>query len=142
MDALFSERDKKHFSAFLPFRKRGNEYEFYLQKRSMNAKRGPGLFGLFGGHKEEGEMFIQTFLREIREELEYEPKNYQYFSRYETANGVVYVFIEEVNVDFDSKVHVNEGEYGKFFTAHQVKTLETSHAAGIAVREVNEYLCT
>ena len=116
--------DKRHNSVLIPYRKRGTEFEFYLQKRDVDAKRAPNQIGMFGGGIEEEESIEQALFREIQEELVYTPTKPQYFSRYETARGVVHVFIEEVSGDFEARVEVKEGQWGKFFTLQEAKAGE------------------
>ena len=133
-------RDKKEFSALLPYRRANGGFEYFMQKRSLTAPRSPGRVGIFGGHIEEGENIEQALFREMNEELSYKPQAPKYFSRYETAGGIVHVFLEEVTNGFESTVKIGEGEYGKFYSASEVADLKTSHVAGIAVQEIDEWL--
>ncbi len=107
---------KKEVSSFLPFRKKGDVYEYFIQKRSADAKLNPSHLGLFGGHSEEGETPEQTLAREIQEELSYTPKKLMYFSRYEMAERILHVFIEEVGPEFETEVTVAESEFARFVT--------------------------
>lgn len=69
----------------------------------------------------------QTLMREIKEELEYIPTKPIYFTRYEFANFISHVFIEEVTEKFERSVVVHEGQYGKFYTLKEVETLPDIH---------------
>ncbi len=109
------KEDKKQYAAsLLPFRKRGNEWEFYLQKRGSEFRILPNMFAMFGGSIEAGETPEEACVREIEEELQYAPASMKYFSRYESGTAIIHVFIEEVADDFESRVTVCEGEYGMF----------------------------
>lgn len=129
-----------HFAAFLPFRRSGTEYEFYLQKRDMKAKRSPGLFGLFGGAVEDGEGLQAAMMREVYEELTYTPRMPKFFANYETSLGPVHVFVEEVRENFESLVDIQEGECGVFFTVAETGSLETAPIVKEAVADLNRTL--
>jgi 8-oxo-dGTP pyrophosphatase MutT (NUDIX family) len=112
--------DKREISSLIPYRKIGEGYEFFLQKRAATARNNQGLFGLFGGGLEQNETPEEGMYREISEELSYVPTQPIYFSRYETNKGIVHVFLEEVGDDFESKVVVGEGEYGRFLESDKI----------------------
>lgn len=119
MQPLMNE--KRHVSSFMPYRIVHGETEFYLQKRGENVRVLPNLFAMFGGGIEASETPEEACRREIREELNYTPKHLQYFTKYEAADAVIHVFIEEVGEDFESQVRVDEGEYGKFFKRKDIR---------------------
>jgi 8-oxo-dGTP diphosphatase len=51
-----------------------------LQHRDTNPKiTGAGLWGFFGGHLEPGETPSRTFLRELGEELGWQPRHFEHF---------------------------------------------------------------
>lgn len=118
-----SETEKSQVAVFVPYRKRNSVWEFYLQKRTADAKINPGLLGTFGGTIEEDESIHQALLREVKEELSYAPKNHRYFSRYENSVSIRYVYIEEVGDDFESKVVIGEGDYGIFIPITDMQDL-------------------
>lgn len=135
------EERKRKIGSLVAYRKRGDEYEFFLQKRDERAKTNPGQFALFGGGIEEGETPKEGMVREITEELGYIPINYRFFSRYEIANAILNVFIEEVPHDFEAHVVVHEGEGGKFLTLaelHEIKGV--SPLARIIINQISEVL--
>jgi 8-oxo-dGTP diphosphatase len=134
-------REKRESATFFAYKRVDNEWAFYLQKRDPNAVRAPGVFGMFGGGIEDGEEPVHALFREVKEELEYVPQNPVFFSRYETARSIFNVFIEEVGDDFESKVKVQEGEYGKFFTSPEIQTLsDISPGARMITFQLNQEL--
>lgn len=133
--------DKREVASFIPYRKRDGTLEFYLQKRDMNAPVHAGIFSLFGGGIERGEEVYAALIREVREELVYEPRHPVYFSRFETATKFFHVFIEDVDASFETSVDVQEGEYGKFLSSESTRNSEAvSDIAMLVTRALEEYL--
>lgn len=106
---------KRKVSVIAPYKIENNIVLIFLQKRSKDAKRYPGLFGFFGGGSEEKESPEETVLRETKEELDYIPDNLYYFGKYELPITTVEVFATKVNNDFEEKITILEGDYGKWF---------------------------
>ena len=46
-------KDKREVSAFIPYRKKDDTYEYFLQKRTLDAPTHPGQLGMCGGGVEE-----------------------------------------------------------------------------------------
>lgn len=132
---------KREVAAYLAYRRRGPEWEFFLQKRDANARTSANRFGLFGGGVEEGESVTDALSREIREELNYNPVAPVYFSHYEHATVSFHLFIEEVTANFEILVSVQEGEYGKFFTHQEACDEPTAtDMVRLMTRQVSDYL--
>ena len=132
---------KKDAVSFIPYRRRGSEFEFFLQKRSQNDSRHPGMVGVFGGGREKGESTEEALKREIREELQYVPRAAIYFCRYEHAIDVNDLYIERVGNDFESLVRVCDGDYGKFFTSEEVRQSgDVTDATRLRVSQLSMYL--
>jgi 8-oxo-dGTP pyrophosphatase MutT (NUDIX family) len=145
MEPIMKEKSKRRVVGFVPYRRAGQTYEFFFQKRTNDAPTSPGMFGIFGGGVEDGESAEQALAREIFEELAYKPENVRYFSRFESPTSMSDIFsdifIEEVSDDFESKVIVQEGEYGKFIPIEDVIDRRLfSHLAIVAVPRLAEYL--
>lgn len=113
-------KDKKEYTSFVPIRMSERGLEFYLQKRDLKPVNNPGKFAEFGGHVESGEEIELSLKRELKEELNYAPQQAVYFSRFELPNSIVHVFYEQVGEDFESRVTVLEGEYGRFLALDEV----------------------
>jgi len=115
------QKQKRLISILIPYRVIDNEIHVYLQKRSPDMERMPGWFGLWGGGFEEGETPEETLKRETIEELGIEVTQYPYVlhNKHEFWGAIESVFILEAPQDFDSKVIIGEGEYGKWFSAEE-----------------------
>jgi mutator protein MutT len=94
----------------------------FVQKRTKDAPLAPGMFGIFGGHIENGESPEGALIREILEELDYQPQNVRFFHKYEYIDCEQYVFLSEVDESFENEINVLEGEYGKFLNESELKT--------------------
>ena len=141
METIIKDVTKRKTAGFVAYRRTADGYEFFLQKRGMNMKTNPGLFGIFGGGVEGEETFEEGFRREVMEELVYEPSQARYFCRYEMATVVMDVFIEEVSRDFETKVKVQEGEYGRFMSVDEIKNLDQiSLLAKMVFLQLNDFL--
>lgn len=96
---------------------------------------------MFGGGFEGEENKEEALYREIQEELSYTPVAPFYFGRYEVANAIMHVFLEEVSEDFEEKVIVGEGEYGKFLTLDHIFYSEAVLlSTQLAIYEIVQFL--
>ncbi len=142
MEPLKKKEDKYNAAGLIPYKRTNRGVEMYLQKRTADAKRNPGCWGMFGGGVEKGETPEAAMQREIAEELEYKPLKPIYFSDYETADGILHVFFEEVPDDFDNKVIVHEGDFGRFITIEEFRQGKVSPGASAIIPQLHEYLST
>jgi 8-oxo-dGTP pyrophosphatase MutT (NUDIX family) len=108
-------------SEFIPYRLINGQWCLFVQKRTKDAPLAPGMFGIFGGHVEDGESPETALFREILEELEYHPRNVRFFRKYEYIDCEQHVFLSEVDENFEAEVNVLEGEYGRFLTESELK---------------------
>ncbi|MDD2274689.1 MAG: NUDIX hydrolase [Candidatus Pacebacteria bacterium] len=107
--------EKRKISAIVPYKIENNTVFVFLQKRSNDAKRYPGLFGFFGGGAEGTENPEEALLRETKEELDYIPDNLNHFGKYELPVTVVDIFTTRVDNNFEKKIKILEGDYGRWF---------------------------
>ena len=98
----------------------------FIQKRSRNAASAPDMVGVFGGGIEEGESPEVALVREIREELDYQPRNARFFQTYQGEHCELNVFVSEVDERFECEIKVLEGEYGRFFNKAELKAINVS----------------
>lgn len=137
------ESDKRPCASFVPYRKRGDEWEFFLQKRGSTFKLLPNMFAFFGGGIKEGETIEQGCAREVMEELVYVPKHLEYFARYEFAESVLHLFIEKVGESFEKEVRVCEGEYGAFKSFSEMHhNPEVAVSSQVVLVQLNAFLNT
>ncbi len=90
-----------------------NDGKILLQKRSMNAKRFAGKWGLFGGGIEEGETPELGLRREISEELNLKLKYVRQIHALDytldrtSEKGTIFTFYAQYNSE---KLDLNEGD--------------------------------
>lgn len=139
MEPLMNE--KREVATLIPYRMRGSVPEFYLQMRALDAPTSPNRWGIFGGGLEEGESPDDAVLRELLEELMYAPEKHVYFSCYEHAKRINYVYIEEVGSDFETGIEVHEGQYGKFLTeAEVIESPKAGNNTRLIITQLSRYL--
>lgn len=112
---------KRQVATIIPYFVKNGKIAVFLQKRTKDAKYRPDQFGFFGGGIEAGETPEQAMIREAKEELDIQPENYEFLGRYESDAVINDVFIMQVNENFEDTVHVNEGQYGRYFTEDEAK---------------------
>ena len=110
---------KREVSVLIPYKIQDKQIFVYLQKRSKDFKILPNHFAFFGGKIEEDENPHKTLEREIQEEMSFIPKGYRFFNKYNfTWNA--YVYILKVENNFEDKIKVMEGDYGRWFDEKEI----------------------
>lgn len=98
-----------------------------LQKRSREAERFPGTWGLFGGGVHSDESSLEAICRELREELNYEVrdpkfvKSFPYEISKTKESGQVHVFTEEYDGE---SLELAEGEALGWYDKNEIEKLE------------------
>ncbi|HOX29895.1 MAG TPA: NUDIX domain-containing protein [Candidatus Paceibacterota bacterium] len=100
--------------------------KFLLQLRDKSADIALGLWAFFGGGIESGETPELALFREIKEELDYVPKNPKLFLTqdyvYGGNSGTKYVFIDQY--DPSQKLQQHEGESMGWFSQKDAEKLD------------------
>ncbi len=82
----------------------------------------PNMWDLLGGHVEKNETPEQCIIREIKEEIDIELKNFQQYKIVDFDDRQEYVFLKKVNLDIN-KLELTEGQQLKWFTRDEIKQL-------------------
>lgn len=117
--------EKVNISILVPYKKQNTQFFVYMQMRSEKQKL-PKHFGFFGGHQENNESPLETLKREINEELNFQlPDNtFTLFNRYEFLRSYKHIFLFEPEQDWEQKIEILEGEYGKWLNIQEALELE------------------
>lgn len=108
--AIIFENDKREILLYLRDNKPGIPF--------------PGHWDLIGGHVEEGETPEEALVREVREELDIDLKEYSFFKEYEVTEGdaypnIKYIYTGKINIPFD-KIRLLEGDRPQFFSYEEI----------------------
>jgi 8-oxo-dGTP diphosphatase len=84
----------------------------------------PDHWDLIGGHIEEGETPEEALVREVREELDIELKEYTFYKRYECLTGdayenIKYIYSGKINQTIE-EITLLEGVLPRFFTREEI----------------------
>ncbi|NOI90271.1 NUDIX domain-containing protein [Vibrio splendidus] len=111
-----------------------NESQVLLEKRSESKETDPGLITIPGGHIEYGENQVQTLFREIDEELNVVPIDYQYLcSLYHPTKELQLIHYFIVS-DWEGDITAQEADDVKWYSLGSA--LVGIAADGIALKEV------
>lgn len=94
-----------------------------LQQRDDNpAIRYPGHWSLFGGTIEEGESPAMAVAREVKEEIDYEMRNFGLFREFVQNNKREFAFVGELSAKLN-ELTLSEGQGMNFFYPSQLREL-------------------
>jgi 8-oxo-dGTP diphosphatase len=84
----------------------------------------PNHWDLIGGHVEEGETPEEALIREFKEELDLDLKEYSFFRKYECLTGdayenVKYIYTGKINIPIE-EITLLEGERPQYFTRAEI----------------------
>jgi len=88
----------------------------------------PDHWDLIGGHIEEGETPEEALLREVKEELDLDLKEYTFYRKYECLNGdayenIKYIYFGKINLPIE-KVTLLEGVRPQYFSKEEIPNVK------------------
>jgi 8-oxo-dGTP diphosphatase len=84
----------------------------------------PNHWDLIGGHIEEGETPEEALVREVKEELDIDLKDYTFYRKYECLTGdayqnIKYIYNGKINLPIE-EITLLEGERPRFFSRDEI----------------------
>jgi 8-oxo-dGTP diphosphatase len=88
----------------------------------------PLHWDLFGGHVEEGETPEEALVREVKEELGFELKEYRFFKKYECLEGdaypnIKYIYSGTINIPIEN-ITLYEGDHARYFRREEIRNVK------------------
>lgn len=123
--AIILENDKGEFLLYLRDNKPGIPF--------------PGYWDLIGGHVEEGETPEEALVREVREELDIDLKEYTFYKKYECLTGdayenVKYIFTGKINIPIE-EITLLEGVRPQYFSRNEIPDVKFANILKSIVME-------
>jgi 8-oxo-dGTP diphosphatase len=116
-----------------------NEKRVLLQNRNGISKYG-WEWGFFGGGIEKGETPEQAVVRETKEELDFELKEFRFIRNYNVESwGDMYVFISELGSNL-SKFRQLEGESMQLFSLEEAENLKINERDKTVIQDLKKIL--
>ena len=108
--AIIFENDKKEILLYLRDDKPGIPF--------------PRHWDLIGGHVEEGETPEEALVREVKEELNIDLKEFRFFRKYECLEGDAYpnikfIYTGRINIPIE-EITLLEGDRPQYFAYHEI----------------------
>jgi 8-oxo-dGTP diphosphatase len=112
--AIILENDKGEFLLYLRDNKPGIPF--------------PDHWDLIGGHVEEGETPEEALVREFKEELDLDLKEYAFYKKYECLTGdayenIKYIYSGKINLPIE-KVTLLEGVRPQYFSREEIPNVK------------------
>ena len=94
---------------------------------------------MIGGHVEEGETPEQALVREVKEELDYDLKDYKFFKEYLCLEGDVYpnikyIYSGKINIPIE-EITLLEGERPQYFAKEEIPDVKFANILKMIVIE-------
>jgi 8-oxo-dGTP diphosphatase len=99
------------------------EFLLYLRDNKPSIPF-PDHWDLIGGHVEEGETPEQALVREVKEELDIDLKEYTFYRKYECLTGdayenIKYIYTGRINIPIE-EITLLEGVRPQYFTREEI----------------------
>ena len=104
----------------------------------------PHHWDLIGGHVEEGESPEEALVREIREELDMEIRDYKFYKTFECLTGdayenIKYIYTGRINLPL-SEITLLEGEQARYFRRDEIPGIKFANIIGSIVMDYISHL--
>jgi 8-oxo-dGTP diphosphatase len=102
----------------------------------------PNHWDLIGGHVEDGETPEEALVREVKEELDIDIKEYTFFKKFECLTGdayenTKYIYTGKINIPIE-EVTLLEGERPQYFSREEIPDLKFANIIKMIVMEYIE----
>jgi len=104
----------------------------------------PNHWDLIGGHVEEGETPEEALVREVKEELDLDLKEYTFYKKYECLEGdaypnTKYIYSGKINIPID-EITLLEGERSEYFSREEIPNVKFANIIKTIVLEyINDH---
>lgn len=103
----------------------------------------PNHWDLIGGHVEEGETPEEALVREVKEELDIDLKEYSFFKTYECLAGdayenIKYIYTGKINIPIE-EVTLLEGERPQYFRREEIPDVKFANIMKSIVLDYIDY---
>ncbi len=128
--------------AAIIFENSSGEMLFYMRDNKPDIPF-PNHWDLFGGHVEEGETPDEALVREVKEELNIELKEFKFFKEYLCLEGdaypnIKYIYSGTIDIPIE-KITLLEGDHAKYFKRDEIRNIKF---ANILKSIVLDYIST
>lgn len=88
----------------------------------------PGYWDLIGGHVEEGETPEEALVREVKEEIDIDLKEYTFYKKYEFLTGdayenIKYIYTGKINLPIE-EITLLEGVCPQYFSKEEIPNVK------------------
>ena len=99
----------------------------------------PDYWDLIGGHVEEGETPEEALVREVKEELDIDLKDYNFYKKYECLTGdayenIKYIYSGKINLPIE-EVTLLEGVRPQYFSREEISNVKFANILKTIVLE-------
>jgi 8-oxo-dGTP diphosphatase len=103
----------------------------------------PNHWDLIGGHVEEGETPDEALVREVKEELDIDLKEYTFFKEYECLSGdayenIKYIYSGKINIPIE-EITLLEGERPQYFSREEIPDIKFANIIKSIVLDYIKY---
>lgn len=128
--------------AAIIFQNDEGEFLLYLRDNKPDIPF-PDHWDLIGGHVEDGETPEEALIREVKEEIDIDLKDYQFFRIYECLTGdayenIKYIYSGKINLPLE-KITLLEGVRAQFFKKEEIPDVKFANILKSIVMDFIEY---